>query len=293
MFARFGIPTVVASAPPLESSPLVAALVGLAATGSGGLAVSRSAGGAGAQLFRPDWPEWQTGRAAAALAVAGARSRDCPRAGRRCWLASIGWKAKAAEGLASKRSVVAQAAGRASRGAAAAANCLDLRSTAAAGHGRRVVAGAGRAWPRNWACCTAAEDNPLGVELAVRDGVAWQRLEEALAEADRLNRWTAAPPRCCRGAIARTAAGPAAHRGTAAGARRDGRGARAVGRKRAGAVGAVRVPGGAVGAGLSAAASRRLLVHRCRRAALGRAADCRCRRTSCAAASKCCCSMKS
>ncbi len=191
-FGRFGIPNVVASAPPLESSPIIHALFAWLQLDAEDWPFRDLLAAIAQNHFQPKWPEWQQGAAAVSLERL-VRELEIP-SGREALLRSIAWheerarEALAAKARLSKRQLAAQVGGPLARRIAEALDRLPSQATS-------------REWAR------AIDD--LGVELGMihptdedaagavteaEDREAWQRLQAILAESERLARWTAQPP---------------------------------------------------------------------------------------------------
>ncbi len=191
IFARFGIPTVVASASALETAPLARALVTWLRLDRDDWPFRELLAALEHNYFRPRWPEWQGGSAAVWLERL-VRELEIPT-GRQALLASIGWhESKAAEAARQKkrlsnRQLAAQIAGPL---ACRIAGVLDqLPKQATCGEWSRALNGLAE----ELGLFRAAQPDPLGGDRAVQDRLAWQRLQAALAETDRFARWIGAP----------------------------------------------------------------------------------------------------
>ncbi len=186
VFARFGIPCVVAAAPRLETSPLVAALLAWLRLDVDDWPFRQVLATLGHNLFRPAWPHWQQAKAAAALESV-VRELEFPSS-RRALVAGVERLAqRAAEALGekrrlSRRTVAAHLAAPLLRRLCEAFDRLPQQATAG------EWAGALAEFARELGMLQAS-DAELAPEAAADERQAWERLLAALAEADRVSRW--------------------------------------------------------------------------------------------------------
>ncbi len=188
VFARFGIPALVAAAPTLGSAPIIAALMCWLRLDQDDWPFRQLLALATHNYFRPSWPEWHGGRAAVALERT---ARELAlSSGRDALVAAVErMAARADEALTSKQ--------RASRRSLSAALAAPLV--------RRMIATLERlpqqATIGQWAeslhelgrevgLVAAAEAAPLDPDRAQQDLLAWQQLRDTLAECQRVARWT-------------------------------------------------------------------------------------------------------
>lgn len=197
VFGQFGIPFVIGASPTLETAPIASSLVAWLRLEMESWPFRRVLAVLGQNYFRPAWPEWHGGRAPLALARL-VRELEIP-SGR-------GQLAAGVERLAARAAADAGAKRRLSR------KLLDAQLAAPllAKLGSLFDGLPKEATPGQWAealskfatelgLLDAADDNPVSSEARERDHVAWERLTAALAEFQRLARWTGEePPRWSR-----------------------------------------------------------------------------------------------
>jgi len=191
VFGRFGIPCVVASPPALGSSPAVSALLSWLRLDVEHWPFREVLGAIGHNLFQPEWPQWQRGRAAAALELA-VRELEIP-AGLQALAGGIERLARwAAEGLAAKRRV--------SRGAFAAQQAGPLLARLAATFEKLPKQATAGEWARalndfarELGLFAALAKHPDGEAAALADRQSFDHLLATLAEIDRLAGWMGEP----------------------------------------------------------------------------------------------------
>ena len=186
VFARFGIPCVVAAAPKLETAPIVAALLAWLRLDVENWPFRQVLAAVGHNLLRPAWKEWEQGRAAAALETV-VRELEVV-AGRRALAAGVERLAEcAAEALVekrrpSRRSLAAHLAAPLLRRLCAVFDRLPQQATAG------EWAGSLAEFARELGLLDVLEADPAA-EAAAQQRQAWDRLLAALVETDRFSRW--------------------------------------------------------------------------------------------------------
>ncbi|MEX0678244.1 MAG: PD-(D/E)XK nuclease family protein [Pirellulales bacterium] len=197
VFGRFGIPHVVNSARPLESAAIARALATWLRLAAEDWPFRRVLAILAHNYFRPAWPEWRQGRAAVALEQL-VRELEIS-SGRDELVRSVErLAARAAAEAGAKRRLSpellrAQLAMPLLRKMCDALDRLPTRATA--DHWAKSLCD----FAQTVGLFDAADASPIGDEAAIDDRLAWQRLLAALAEIQRLSRWTAQePPRWSR-----------------------------------------------------------------------------------------------
>jgi ATP-dependent helicase/DNAse subunit B len=188
IFEQFGIPHAIAAAPALDAAPIGRALLGWLRLAAEDWPFRRVLAILAHNYFQPDWPEWQQGRAAVALArlvreleLPSGRAELVQRIER---LAARAGEEAGLKKRVSQRLLDAQLAAPLVRRMAAALDGLPDRAGPGAWSSALVRLA------REVGLLDAAQGSPLAPAAAALDQVAWQRMTEALAQYERLARWT-------------------------------------------------------------------------------------------------------